>query len=120
MAPQILKCPLPKEIINGYLKYGSLDSVQHGLATNWKKVIGPDGRKINPIDNLEGWQALGWNNYYNLFTKISFPLSSAIKVRFSNLAEQRYRQFNSYNAWYDYNMPGQNIQILSSNKQTFN
>ncbi len=110
--------PTSDEIINGYLRYGSLDSVQAGLSRNWKKVIGPDGRKINPIDKYSGWVGLGWNNYYNVFTKFTIPITQAIKIRFSSLFDRRYRQINNFNAWYDYNMPGQNLQIIGSNKQT--
>ena len=110
--------PTSEQIINGYLKYGSLDSVQAGLSKNWKKVIGPDGRKINPLDRYSGWVGLGWNNYYNIFTKLSFPVTKNIRVRFSALFDKRYRQINDFNAWYDYNMAGQNLQIIGSNKQT--
>ncbi len=110
--------PTSDEIINGYLQYGNLDSIQPGLAKNWRKVIGPDGRKINPLDRYEGWTGLGWNNYFNVFTKLSYQLTPSLKIRFSNLWDQRYHQINNFNAWYDYNMRGQNVQILGSNKQT--
>ncbi len=110
--------PTSDEIINGYLQYGSLDSVQAGLSRNWKKVIGPDGRKINPIDRYSGWVGLGWNNYYNVFAKFSYHLTKNIKAIFSTLIDKRYRQINNFNAWYDYNMPGQNLQIIGSNKET--
>ncbi len=110
--------PTSHEIISGYLRYNNLDSIQKNLGKNWKLVLGPDGRRINPLDQYKGWKGLGWNNYYNIFAKISFQLSSSIKIRFSNLYDQRYRQINNFNAWYDYNMKGQNVQILGSNKQT--
>ncbi len=110
--------PTSREIIDGYLRYGNLDSVQKNLSRNWKKVIGPDGRKINPLDQYKGWKGLGWNNYYNLFVKFSYQWSPTLKIRFSHLLDRRYRQINNFNAWYDYNMPGQNVQILGSNKQT--
>ncbi len=116
--PEPFQLPTSQEIINGYLRYGSLDSVQAGLSQNWKKVVGPDGRKINPIDMYEGWVGLGWNNYYNFFGKISFNPFKNLHVIFSTLMDKRYRQFNNFNAYYDYNMKGQNVQILSSDKQT--
>jgi len=110
--------PTSQEIIDGYLKYGNLDSIQTGLASNWDNVIGPDGRKINPIDMYSGWVGLGWNNSYNLFGKLNFNLFRDLKVMLSFLMDKRYRQYNSFNAYYDYNMQGQNVQIISSNKQT--
>jgi len=110
--------PTSQEIINGYLRYGNLDSVQAGLSQNWKKVIGPDGRKINPIDMYKGWTSLGWNNYYNFFGKLNFNLTTNIRIMLSFLMDKRYRQMNGFNAYYDYNMKGQNIQLLSSDKQT--
>jgi len=113
-----LLLPSSQEIISGYLQYGSLDSVQKNLASNWKKVKGPDGRTINPLDRYSGWKGLGWNNFYNLFGKFSYQLTPAVKLRFSALADRRYRQINNFDAWYDYNMPGQNVQILSSDKQS--
>lgn len=113
-----LTLPTSREIIEGYLKYGELDSVQKDLGRNWKKVIGPDGRKINPVDMYSGWTGLGWNNYYNLFGKFTLHASPVLKIRLSVLYDQRYRQFNNFNAYYDYNMRGQNVQILGSNKQT--
>jgi len=113
-----LLLPSSREIIDGYLQYGNLDSIQKNLGRNWKLVKGPDGRRINPIDQYKGWKGLGWNNYYNVFSKFSYQLTPNIKIRFSNLFDRRYRQINNFNAWYDYNMPGQNVQILGSNKQT--
>ena len=110
--------PTSREIYRGYLRYGVLDSIQKNLATNWKKVIGPDGRTINPLDRLAGWQGLGWNNYYNLFAKFAYHVTPTLMLRFSSLADRRYRQFNNFNAFYDYHMEGQNIQILTSDKQT--
>lgn len=111
--------PDSKEIRDGYLLYGSLDSIQTGLASNWKKVQGPDGRSINPLDQYTGWKGFGWNNYYNFFSKFSYQLMPSLRMRFTILADRRYRQTNNFNAYYDYNMAGQNVQILSSNKQTF-
>ncbi len=113
-----LVLPTSQEIIDGYVRYGSLDSVQKNLATNWKQVKGPDGRTINPLDRYKGWQGLGWNNFYNFFGKFGYQISPALKLRFSVLNDRRYRQSNNFNAWYDYNMSGQNIQILTSDKQT--
>ncbi|NOX19404.1 MAG: TonB-dependent receptor [Chlorobi bacterium] len=115
---ETLELPTSEDIINGYLETGSLDSVQQGLSSNWKKVIGPDGRIINPLDRYRGWTGLGWNNYYNVFGKLSFPAAKSLRVIFSFLLDQRYRQFNGFNAYYDYNMPGQNVQMLNSDKQT--
>jgi outer membrane receptor protein involved in Fe transport len=100
------------------LRYENLDSIQLGLASNWKKVLGPDGRKINPVDMYKGWKGLGWDNSYNFFGKINFNLTTDIRVLFSYLLDKRYRQFNNFNAYYDYNMQGQNIQLLSSNKES--
>ena len=113
-----LTLPTSQEIISGYLKYGELDSVQKNLGHNWKKVRGPDGRTINPVDIYRGWVGLGWNNYYNFFGKLTLHASPVLKIRFSALYDQRYRQYNNFNAYYDYNMRGQNVQILGSNKQT--
>ncbi len=113
-----LLLPSSKAISNGYIHYNSLDSIQHGLAYNWKKVTGPDGRTINHMDKYSGWQGLGWNNFYNVFGKLGFQLGNSIRVRLSLLADRRYRQTNNFNAYYDYNMSGQNVQILTSNKQT--
>ncbi len=118
IADSTVTLPTSQEIIKGYLQYGNLDSIQHGLARNWRKVIGPDGRKINPLDRYAGWTGLGWNNYLNVFAKVSYQITPSLKIRFSNLWDQRYRQINNFNAWYDYNMAGQNVQILGSNKQT--
>ncbi len=115
---ELFELPTSRDIIDGYLHYGSLDSVQTGLSQNWKKVIGPDGRKINPIDMYKGWTGLGWNNFYNFFGKFTFNPIKNLRVVFSSLMDKRYRQFNNFNAYYDYNMKGQNIQILSSDKQT--
>lgn len=110
--------PNSDEIINGIQSGMPLDSIQTGLASNWKKVIGPDGRRINPIDNLKGWQSLGWDNSYNFFIKLNYNISPTLQIRFSNLVDQRYSQFNGLDAFYDYNMDGQNVQIRSSDKQT--
>jgi outer membrane receptor protein involved in Fe transport len=104
--------PSSQEIIDGYLRYGNLDSIQPGLASNWKKVLGPDGRKINPVDMYKGWKGLGWENYYNFFGKLNFNLSTDVRVLFSFLLDKSYRQFNNFNAYYDYNMQCQNIKIL--------
>ncbi len=116
--PETITLPTSEQIINGYLQTGSLDSVQQGLSSNWKKVIGPDGRKINPIDRYKGWTGLGWNNYYNVFGKFSYTIVKNVRAIFSFLMDKRYRQFNGFNAYYDYNMPGQNVQMLNSDKQT--
>jgi outer membrane receptor protein involved in Fe transport len=113
-----LTLPSSKEIVDGYLRYNSLDSIQRGLATNWKKVVGPDGRMINPLDNIKGWNGLGWNNFYNIFGKLGFQIGKSIRGRLSFLTDKRFRQTNNFDAYYDYNMQGQNIQILTSNKQT--
>lgn len=113
-----LQLPTSDEIINGYLQYGNLEDIQTGLSQNWKKVVGPDGRKINPIDNLAGWTGLGWNNYYNFFGNFGIPITTGFKATLSALIDRRYRQLNDFDAWYDYNMKGQNIQILNSNKET--
>lgn len=113
-----LLLPSSSEIIDGLSQGLLLDSIQTGLAQNWKKVVGPDGRKINPMDYLSGWNGMGWNNYYNVFIKLNYQFSPAIRVRFSNLIDQRYTQYNNFNAYYDYNMKGQNVQIRNSDKQT--
>lgn len=110
--------PTSKEIKDGYLEYGNLESVQPGLAQNWRKVKGPDGRLINPLDEFKGWHAYGWDNSYNLFGKIVYRLTPSAKFTLSYLKDQRYRQITNNNAYYYYNMSGQNIQILSSNKLT--
>ncbi len=110
--------PTSDEIIAGIKAGLPLDSIQVGLGKNWKKTRAPDGRRVNPIDNMAGWQALGWNNSYNIFFKFNYNITPTIKIRFSGLFDQRYTQYNGFNAYYDYNMPGQNVQIRSSNKQT--
>lgn len=110
--------PTSREIIAGYKRYGVLDSIQKNLATNWKKVVGPDGRTINPMDMFSGWQGMGWNNSYNVFAKLGYSFTPALRVRFSGLLDRRYRQLNNFNAWYIYNMSGQNVQLLGSDKQT--
>ena len=113
-----LLLPTSDEIINGVRNGTPLDSIQSGLAQNWKKVIGPDGRKINPMDYLSNWNGMGWNNYYNVFFKLNYNITPTFQIRFSNLIDQRYTQYNNYNAYYDYNMQGQNVQIRNSDKQT--
>lgn len=115
---ETITLPTSSEIINGYLEHGNLDSVYAGLAYLWDEVKGPDGREINPIDNYSGWVGLGWNNSYNFFGKITLPITTNFRAIFSLLMDKRYRQFNNFNAWYDYNMAGQNIQILQSDKET--
>lgn len=113
-----LTLPSTQEIISGYLQYGNLDSIQPGLANNWTLPIGPDGRKINPLDSYSGWVGMGFNNYYNFFGKLSFPITTNFRALFSVLLDKRYSQRNNFNAYYDYNMPGQNVQLLNSDKQT--
>ncbi|MEA1987515.1 MAG: TonB-dependent receptor [Candidatus Marinimicrobia bacterium] len=113
-----LMLPTSQEIIDGYLKYKSLDSVQANLSSNWDEVVGPDGREINPIDNIEGWQGMGWNNYMNMFGKLIFQMNKRTQVRFSFLNNHQFRQVNNFNAYYDYNMSGQNVQIRNSDKET--
>ncbi len=110
--------PTSAEIVRGIEAGQKLDSIQTGLANNWKKVIGPDGRRINPLDNMSGWQSLGWNNSYNFFIKFNYNITPTFQIRFSSLIDQKYTQRNSYDANYDYNLDGQNIQIRSSDKQT--
>ncbi|MBT4715663.1 MAG: TonB-dependent receptor [Candidatus Marinimicrobia bacterium] len=110
--------PTSEEIFNGYVSHVNLDSVYPGLAGSWDEVYGPDGREVNPLDKFAGWQGFGWNNSLNLFTKVSFYPLSNMKASFSYLGDSRYRQFNSANAYYIYNMGGQNVQFLQSNKFT--
>lgn len=112
-----LTLPSSDEIISRYLQTESLDSVYPGLSTYWKQVTGPDGRRINPLDIYKGWTGLGWNNSYNVFLKVSWKLNERIQLRFSELLNQRYRQINGFDANYDYNMAGQNVQIQVSHKE---
>lgn len=113
-----LLLPTSDEIIRGIEAGQPLDSIQAGLANNWKKTLGPDGRRLNPVDNMAGWQSLGWNNSYNFFIKFNYNLTPTFQIRFSSLIDQRYTQYNGYDANYDYNMEGQNVQVRNSDKQT--
>jgi len=108
--------PTSAQIIDGYLRSGHLDSVSAGLGSKWNQIKGPDGREVNPLDQFTGWQGFGWNNSLNLFSKLTlYPLSN-LKVTLSYLGDNRYRQFNSGNAYYIYYMAGQNVQFLRSSK----
>ncbi|MBC8186532.1 carboxypeptidase-like regulatory domain-containing protein [candidate division KSB1 bacterium] len=116
-----LTLPTSEEIIQEYLRYESLDSIAGNLAANWDEVKGPDGREINPLDQFRGWKGLGWDNSYNIFAKIVTHPTSSIKLVFSLLRDQRYRQGANYSLSsyrYFYNMPGQNVQIFHSQKET--
>ncbi|MEN8192688.1 MAG: TonB-dependent receptor [Bacteroidota bacterium] len=113
-----LLLPTSDEIVSGIKAGVPLDSIQLGLGSNWKKTLGPDGRKVNPLDNMSGWQSLGWNNSYNFFIKFNYNITPTFQIRFSNLIDQRYTQYNGFDAYYDYNMDGQNVQIRNSDKQT--
>lgn len=110
--------PTSGEIRDGYLRYGSLDSIQAGLGSRWDDVAGPDGREINPLDTFTGWQRFGWDNSNNVFLKLTYQLGPNIKVTASGMNDQRYRQINNRNGYYIYQMSGQNVQVLSSNKET--
>lgn len=113
--------PNSNEIIQEYLRSGSLDSIAGNLAANWDEVKGPDGREINPLDQFAGWKGLGWDNSYNLFAKIVTHPTSSIKLVFSVLRDQRYRQGANYDLTsyrFFYNMLGQNVQIFHSQKET--
>ncbi len=110
--------PSSDEIVRGIEAGQPLDSIQTGLANNWKKTRGPDGRRLNPLDNMAGWQSLGWNNSYNFFIKFNYNITPTFQIRFSSLIDQRYTQYNGFDANYDYNMKGQNVQIRNSDKQT--
>lgn len=110
--------PCAAIIFQEYVESGHLDSIMTGLGTKWGMLQGPDGREINPLDVLTGWQGLGWNNSLNLFSKLSFYALPNLKVSLSYLGDNRYRQFNSDNAYYIYYMAGQNVQYLRSDKWT--
>ncbi len=113
--------PTTREIVDGYLKYGALDSIQTGLSRNWKKAIGPDGRRINPLDQFKGWKGFGWDNSFNFFGKIVTHPSNALKIVFSVLKDRRYRQAANYSLSsyrYFFEMNGQNVQIFNSDKET--
>lgn len=110
--------PTSAEIVEGYVKYGHLDSIYSGLGRDWDEIVGPDEREVNPLDRFTGWQGFGWNNSLNLFSKMTFYPMSNMKLTFSYLGDNRYRQFNSANSYYIYYMAGQNVQFLRSNKYT--
>ncbi len=113
--------PTTREIVNGYLTYGSLDSIQPNLSTNWRKAIGPDGRRINPLDQFKGWKGFGWDNSFNFFGKIISHPNNSIKIVFSVLKDRRYRQAANYSLAsyrYFFEMQGQNVQIFNSDKET--
>ncbi len=113
--------PSTREMVRGFLKYGSLDSIQKGLSSNWRKVRGPDGRHINPLDQFKGWKGFGWDNSLNFFGKIVTHPSNAIKIVFSLLKDKRFRQAANYSLGsyrYFFEMQGQNVQIFNSDKET--
>ncbi len=110
--------PTSAEIFQGYVEYEHLDSIYAGLNSAFYAVEGPDGKRINPLDQFKGWQGFGWNNSINLFSKITYYPLSNMKLTLSYLGDNRYRQFNSGNAYYIYYMAGQNVQFLRSDKFT--
>ena len=113
--------PTTQEIVDGYLRYGSLDSIQPGLSSNWRRVHGPDGRRINPLDQYRGWTPFGWDNSLNFFGKIVTHPSRSLKLVFSVLKDRRYRQGANYSLGsyrYFFEMQGQNVQIFNSDKET--
>ncbi len=116
-----LTLPTSEAIIQQYLRDGSLDSIPGNLSANWDEVKGPDGRKISPLDQFAGWKGLGWDNSYNLFAKVVTHPTNSIKLVFSLLKDQRFRQAANYSLSsysFFYNMQGQNVQIFSSHKET--
>ncbi|MCK5520245.1 MAG: TonB-dependent receptor, partial [Candidatus Marinimicrobia bacterium] len=117
LADTTLTLPRSNDIINAYLEHGVLDSAYQGLSNYWDQVVGPDGRTINPLDQYEGWTALGWNNSWNFFAKVNWKFSNTIQLRFTELASQRFRQINNYNAWYVYGMASQNVQLQKTHKE---
>jgi len=110
--------PTSAEIFDGYVEYGHLDSIYTGLISAFNDVEGPDGKKINPLDQFKGWQGFGWNNSLNLFSKLTYYPMSNMKVTLTYLGDNRYRQFNSGNSLYIYYMAGQNVRFLRSDKYT--
>jgi len=116
-----IRLPATDEIVRGYLTTGSLDSIQDGFSSNWKKVKGPDGRRINPLDQYRGWTGFGWDNSFNVFGKIVTHPSKSVKIVFSVLKDRRYRQAANYSLSsyrYFFDMNGQNVQIFNSDKET--